>query len=62
MIRHKMFDAFNTIYEKHLSNIKSRAEIFELANDEYLKTFGFKPYKDFQSFMSSRSNKKRKQA
>lgn len=55
-----MFDAFNALYEKHLSNLKSRREIFDIASDEYLKTFGFKPYKDFQSFMSSRSNKKKK--
>ena len=59
MVRHKMFDAFNAIYEKHLSNVKSREEIFEDANKEYLETFGFKPYKDFNSFKSARSNKKK---
>jgi len=59
--RPKVFDAFNSIYERLLSGIKSRSEIFDQANDEYLNKYGFKPYKDFSSFMSARSQKKRKQ-
>jgi hypothetical protein len=59
-MQHKMFDAFNALYEKHLSNVKSRADIFEDTSKEYEKQFGFRPYKDFQSFMSSRSNKKKR--
>jgi hypothetical protein len=55
-----LFDAFERVYESKLSNDKSRAESFEEATKEYRNQFGFDPYANHDSFMSSRSRKKKK--
>jgi len=57
MERRTLFDAFERVYESHLSTDRSRGESFELATAEYRKNFGFDPYKDFDSFKSVRSRK-----
>ena len=60
MQRHKMFDAFERVYESKLSNNKSRRQTFEEASEEYRNTFGFEPYKDHDSFKSSRSRHRKR--
>jgi hypothetical protein len=55
MERRILFDAFERVFESKLSNEKSRYETFIEASIEYQKNFGFQPYKDVDSFMSSRS-------
>jgi hypothetical protein len=60
MDRTILFDAFRRLYESKLSNDKSRREVFEEASTEYKDKFGFNPYKDVDSYMSSRSRYKKK--
>lgn len=60
MDRQILFDAFHRIYESKLSNDKSRRDTFDEASKEYRDKFGFDPYKDVDSFMSSRSRKNKK--
>jgi hypothetical protein len=60
MDRHILFDAFQRVYESKLSNNKSRREVFEEASKEYRENFGFDPYKDVDSYMSSRSRYRKK--
>jgi hypothetical protein len=55
-----LFDAFERVYESKLSNDKSRAESFEEATTEYREKFGFDPYANHDSFMSSRSRRKKR--
>jgi hypothetical protein len=59
MDRQLLFDAFHKLYESKLSNTKSRRDTFNEASAEYRDKFGFDPYKDVDSFMSSRSRKKK---
>lgn len=60
MERRILFDAFERVFESRLSNEKSRYETFVEASEEYQKNFGFTPYKDHDSFMSSRSRYRKK--
>lgn len=50
-----MFDAFQRVFESKLKTNKSMKDVFEDATSEYRKNFGFDPYKDVDSYMSSRS-------
>lgn len=59
MERKILFDAFQRVFESKLSNEKSRRDTFNEASAEYKKEFGFEPYKDVDSFMSSRSRYKK---
>jgi hypothetical protein len=55
MERRILFDAFERVFESKLSNEKTREVSFEEAAVEFRTNFGFDPYANAASFMSSRS-------